>query len=228
MADLMRIAYDKAENPGRAAQIGRWAKIKVHDNLKRSAIGRKVIDKTIGSLSKAIEFIPLAGPPLAKAMDAISGPLADIVKSKVFHRIYQGKLKQYEGNAYKTAKFQIKEFDLGELDRYRRKLNDSIGDLDKAWSRNADAMNSGACEGAIDIGAHYFYAQRRLNKLAAITVRLASITDNLTEWTNDVQAVLDKAAPQVEGAMIMALQLGPECHENCSKSHCGLPPNLRR
>ncbi len=40
-------------------------------------------------------------------MDAISGPLADIVKSKVFHRIYLGKLKNYEGNAYKTAKFQI-------------------------------------------------------------------------------------------------------------------------
>jgi len=228
MADLMRIAYDKAENPGRAARIERWAKIKVHDNLKRSAIGRKVIDTTIGSLSKAVEYIPLAGPPLAKALDAISGPLADIVKSKVFHRIYKGKLEQYQGNAYKTAKFEIKEFDLTELDRYRRKLNDSIGDLNKAWTRNADAMNSGACEAGIDIGAHYFYARRRLNKLVALTIRLASITDNLTQWTAATQAELDKAAPQVEGAMVMALQLGPECHQNCSKSHCGLPPNMRR
>ncbi len=70
----MRIAHDKAENPGRAAQIGRWAKIKVHDNLKRSAIGRKVIDKTIGSLSKAIEYIPLAGPRWRKQWTRSPGP----------------------------------------------------------------------------------------------------------------------------------------------------------
>lgn len=228
MADLMRIAYNKAENPSKAAQIGRWAKIKAHDNLKRSALGRKFIDTTIGSLSKAIEFIPLAGPPLSKLMDAISGPLADIVKAKVFHRIYQGKLKTYDGNPYKTAKFQIKEFDIGELDRFRRKVNDAINDLNKSWSENANAMNSGACEAAIDIGAHYFYAQRRLNKLVALTVRLSSIVDNLTEWSVDTQAQLDKGAPQVEGAMVMALNLAPECHVNCSKSNCGLPPSLRR
>lgn len=228
MADLMRTAYDKAENPGRAAQIGRWAKIKVHDNLKRSALGRKAIDTSIGALSKAVEYIPVAGPALAKVVDQITGPLADIVKGKVFSKMYKDKLSKYHGNAYKTAKFQVKEFDLNELDRFRRKLNDSINDMNKSWARNADAMNSGACEAAIDIGAHYFYARRRLTKLAGLTVTLASIVDNLTEWTEATEKELAKAGPQVEGAMEMALKLPAECHKNCSKSHCGLPPNLRR
>ena len=227
MADLMHTAYDKAENPGRAAQIGRWAKIKMHDNLKHSALGRKAIDTTIGALSTVLECIPLASV-LAKAADQITGPLADIVKGKVFTKIYRDKLSKYHGNAYKTAKFQIKEFDLDELDRFRRKLNDAIGDMNKSWARNADAMNSGACEAAIDIGAHYFYARRRLAKLAGLTVTLASIVDNLTQWTEATEKELALAGPQVEGAMEMALKLPPECHKDCSSSHCGLPPNLRR
>jgi hypothetical protein len=143
----------------------------------------------VGKLFLALIPIPIVGAVVGATVDAVTG--------KVRGKLHSDHLKN--ANAEDTAKFQIKELTVENLDRYRWKVAHSYEALNGAIT----AYNKSAqkCDAVYAYALMYQQVERRKTKLRDELGKFKTALDSVEAWIAELEDKQGKAATTLTEAV---------------------------
>ncbi|NND60923.1 MAG: hypothetical protein HKN49_11720 [Gammaproteobacteria bacterium] len=184
--DIFKYAESRVANKGVLARIGHSPKL----HAARSALTSKG-----SAASKALSLVGVGARASLNAipipaLGGILGKLEQAVESKI--RSWHHNRRGQATNTADQVKFQLKELSVDGLDRYRKKVEMAVKDLNKtsaAFDRSVTKQQGrhATCDAYLELAKASEQATRRLKKLR-MTVMAIQESLNLTlDWANEVE-----------------------------------------
>lgn len=199
-----------------------------HDQANRRRTGKKVQSQVLTKLRKwkkpanvaavtttvVAEFIPIPG------VGAFVGWAEDRIATKI-----RGNLATKRGESaasdYEKMKFNIKDFDVKQLDGARHKVKRNI-DLYNALGSKQDKST---CERAYNIAYRYYRVENRLDKLDALAATMLEIAQDVKKWCDDTRGKIQPV--QMADNVVKAMESShAKCGKRCALGKVGAGGNL--
>jgi len=219
--NIWDLGFQAANNPGVAKQF-------LHSATITSA--RRTLTKKAGLArlgvkvaSKATSFIPVpyVGDVINKGMSIASTKIRSwAIKRK------KGAADSTDPSLEKLVKFSVKDLDISDLDRYRRKVKEAQDDFQKAVANFGETMGKNmasdeVCKAFFDVAEKRGYLVRRLIKMQARTAAVVEIMRLTDKWCAEVTKSLNDWQRTNGGAWKAMLESYPESvHANCPADIC--------
>lgn len=199
-----------------------------HDQANRRTTGKKVQSQILTKLRKwkkpknaaaiattvATEFMPIPG------VGAIIGWAEDKIASKIRSNL-SAKRGESAASDYEKMKFNIKDFDVKQLDGARHKVKRNI-DLYNALGSKQDKST---CERAYNIAYRYYRVENRLDKLDALASTMLEIAQDVKKWCDDARGKMQPL--QMAGNVVKVMESShAKCGNRCGLGKVGAGGNL--
>ncbi len=226
---LWNIAKEMAENPSlwqrikhskRADPARRYQGDLKHGHYKRffKRVGKGIMTDGV---SKLTQFIPI---PIVKD---ITGKVYDKMSAFAVAKSHQYNLNHAKDVGTK-AKFMIKDLDVGDLDRYRWKITDSLQTFNKLASYALNNLEDTAaiCNDWGKAMSKYYYVRRRVGKMRVALAGLQETIDTTEAWLTEVENArgewgtlleLEKEFISVSSEIV---KVEGDAHAKCYSSFC--------
>jgi hypothetical protein len=184
--DIFKYAEGRVGNKGVLARIGHSPKL----HSFRSAMTSKgsAGSKGLGLLGvgarAAMKAIPIP------ALGGILGKIEQQVEKKV--RTWHHKRRGKSADTGDQVKFALKELSVEELDRFRKKVEMAVNDLNKASSNFGERVKKkraehSTCDAYLELAEAGEQASRRLLRLRTTIIALQEALDLTLQWAQQVE-----------------------------------------
>lgn len=225
---LWNTAREMADNPSlwqrikhskRADPMRRYQGDLKHGRYK--AFGKRLGKGILTSGSKFAQFIPI---PIVKD---ITEKVYDKMSAFAVSKSHEYNLKHARDVGTK-AKFMLKDLDVGDLDRYRWKITDSIETFNKLLNYAIDNVEDTAaiCNDWGKAMSKYYYVRRRIGKMRVALTGLKETIEITEQWLSEVENArgeygtlleLEKEFIAISSEIV---KIEDEAHAKCYNSFC--------
>ncbi len=210
-----RIKHSKKADPARRYQ----GDLK-HGHYKNLAkrIGRGIMTDGV---TKLTQFIPI---PIVKD---ITEKVYDKMSSFAVSMGHKYNLNHAKDVGTKT-KFMIKDLDVGDLDRYRWKITDSLQTFNKLATYAVNNLENTAaiCNDWGKAMSKYYYVRRRIGKMRVALAGLQETIDMTEAWLTEVETSKGKwgSLEEIDKEFIMIsseiVKIEGDEHAKCDSNFC--------
>jgi hypothetical protein len=194
--DIWEYAANQVDNKNvlfRVAHAPRFDSVRSAIN-SRGSLGSKVL-KFGGSIARAgLGLIPI--PALGSFLSAIEGQVEGLLRKA--HHKQKAKAGGVGSNDY--VKFSLKEVTLEDMDRYRRKVEESVHEANTALNKFNQAPSFGisnTCDRYTEVALKIAQAERRLRIFDEQALQVLTLMQACSDWSRQFHQSVSKVKLEV-------------------------------